>query len=353
MSNRNSYQVHEIEKLSIDSCTFAKTILMVLVVLYHSIALWTDVWTIAKPVIESPILSFIALWLNSFHVYGFVIISGYLFYYLRHDINKYDQFIPFVVQKVKRLVVPAIAISIIWCVPFAVSFSHYDLKEIIINYIFGVSPNQLWFLWMLFWIFLISWVLFHFIEVHSLLSFLVSVAFYFVGLAASTKLPNIFQMWTACQFLILFWIGIKLRQVGTERIEYLYVFFAFLLQIALFCFDQFYSFDMCTLNRLIHYSVTPVIHMLGGLVVFFFLSWLSSIQKCWKDSKTFKFLARVSMPIYLFHQQIIYVSVFLLNGRIDPLPHAAINFVMSLVVSTLLSLFCFKYRPLRFLVGEK
>jgi len=59
------------------------------------------------------------------------------------------------------------------------------------------------------------------------------------------------------------------------------------------------------------------------------------------------------MQVYLFHQQIIYVFITLLNGIINPYLNAAINFAASLVLSLLISALLMKFRPTRFLIGEK
>lgn len=88
------------------NCTFVKTVLMLLVVAYHSVVFWSGNWFMANPAEQSKILAGIASWLNSFHIYGFALVSGYLFYYLRYEEGKYGQYVPFLLQKAKRLLVP-------------------------------------------------------------------------------------------------------------------------------------------------------------------------------------------------------------------------------------------------------
>lgn len=65
----------------LDNCTFVKTILMIFVVLYHSILFWGGgSWLENIPVIyESKSLSIFVAWLNTFHIFGFTLISGYIF----------------------------------------------------------------------------------------------------------------------------------------------------------------------------------------------------------------------------------------------------------------------------------
>ncbi len=59
--------------------SFTKTILMMLVVLYHSCVFWTGDWLRIQPVFNAPLLGLIAKWLNSFHIYAFTLVSGYIF----------------------------------------------------------------------------------------------------------------------------------------------------------------------------------------------------------------------------------------------------------------------------------
>lgn len=61
------------------NCTYLKALLMLLVVVYHSIVFWTGTWFTEHPIYVSSFLAGIALWLNTFHIYGFTLVSGYLY----------------------------------------------------------------------------------------------------------------------------------------------------------------------------------------------------------------------------------------------------------------------------------
>lgn len=94
---------------NLENCIFVKTILMMLVIVYHSMVFWGGDWFNVKSVaIECNVLKYLALWLNSFLIYGFVFISGYLFEYLKREKNKYQKFFAFIVNKSKRLLIPYI-----------------------------------------------------------------------------------------------------------------------------------------------------------------------------------------------------------------------------------------------------
>ena len=52
---------------------------MLLVVFYHSILFWGGDWFTKDPLVTSKLLDCIAKWLNSFHIYAFTLVSGYIF----------------------------------------------------------------------------------------------------------------------------------------------------------------------------------------------------------------------------------------------------------------------------------
>ena len=59
------------------------------------------------------------------------------------------------------------------------------------------------------------------------------------------------------------------------------------------------------------------------------------------------------MTMFLFHQQIIYFAVYAFNGRVGALAQTLLNFAAACVISFLLSIVLLRWKPLRFLLGEK
>lgn len=67
-------------EMELSNCTFVKSILMITVVLYHSCVFWTGSWFTRESVaIEAPGLEFFSNFLGTFHIYGFALVSGYIF----------------------------------------------------------------------------------------------------------------------------------------------------------------------------------------------------------------------------------------------------------------------------------
>ena len=163
------------------NCTFVKTVLMITVVLYHCIVFWTGNWFTKNPAYESDILAAVAGWMKSFHIYGFTFVSGYLFYFLKYEKGKYSRFLPFAVNKMKRLLFPFAFVSVVWEIPFAVYFFRYSAADIIEKYVLGTSPNQLWFLLMLFCVFVFFHPLSDFFAKNNIGGTIVVILFYGIG----------------------------------------------------------------------------------------------------------------------------------------------------------------------------
>lgn len=149
----------EIDIRELHNCDFAKTIFMLLVVLGHSSRFWNGDWfTYCAPVLKiSVLLKMMSVWLGSWHIYAFALVSGYLFYYLRYERNKYSEFIPFLQKKIQRLLIPAYFVGLIWIIPVNTYFWG-DWVRNSIKFISGASPSQLWFLFMLFDVFMMAYI---------------------------------------------------------------------------------------------------------------------------------------------------------------------------------------------------
>ena len=58
------------------------------------------------------------------------------------------------------------------------------------------------------------------------------------------------------------------------------------------------------------------------------------------------------MPVYLFHQQIIYFAIILLNGKVNPWIHMIANFAIAVTGALIISIILMKWKITRFLLGE-
>ena len=262
------------------------------------------------------------------------------------------RFLDFTVNKAKRLLIPYVFVSIIWVIPFAIYFSHLDVLEIIVRYALGTSPSQLWFLLMLFGVFIITHPLSNFFEKHNISGIIVVIVFYGIGLVGPMVLPNIFQIFRACSYISLFWLGFKIRQYDSKGLRRMPIHIWLAADVLLFAVTQFLSGFDGIIFKVLNLGFDFVLHIVGALMAFTILQKIADRIK-WRESKVFVFLSKSSMPVYLFHQQVIYIFVTWLNGLINPYLHAGVNFAGAMVVSLLISSILMRFKWTRMLIGEK
>ena len=138
---------------------------------------------------------------------------------------------------------------------------------------------------------------------------------------------------------------------------------------------KIYSFPLCVEGRGIIYNKTAIEDTLGeefdpstinsydalkellvhatGAIAWFYMLQLILQKSNFGRYGFLRVLANNSMTIYLFHQQLIYISIVCLNGKINPWMHTQVNFMFSLIMSLLISVFLKKNKYIRFLLGEK
>lgn len=209
-----------LSKAELENCKFAKAILMLLVVMYHSLAFWLPGgWFNQKPLQELYILGFLASWLNSFHIYAFFLISGYVFYAMRYEKSKYISFIEFVKTKAQRLLVPYLFVAIAWVIPIYCYFFHPSLGNLFEKFVLMESPSQLWFLIALFVIFVLFYPLSNYLNGHIIVGICMMFAISLIGLKADRFIPNVFQICSACRYILFFYIGFVLRKFGIRRLK--------------------------------------------------------------------------------------------------------------------------------------
>lgn len=334
-------------------CNFAKTMLMLSVVLCHSAAFYGGNWFNACTVSETNrVLTLLSSWLGTFHVEGFTLISGYIYYYIKYEKKGYQDICKYIKNKYKRLLVPYIAVSLFWVVPIGSLFYSYSTIDIVEMYVLGKSPSQLWFLLMLFNVFIIY---------DSIITkfnrggqFLLVIIFFISGFVLGKIFPNIFQLLTSMRFLLYFYIGCIIRKkypnIQPNKMLLLGIIF---LIINLTCFT-FLNLDLSinvNIIKGINLIVRCICEISGAIMAFLLLSYCAS--KIHWENKFVTNLTIVSFPIYLFHQQIIYVLLWNFQSMINPYIMSALCFLCSIIVSYCISLILMKYKVTKNLIGIK
>ena len=346
---------NSISETYLENTVFCKTVLMIAVIFCHAIDFWTGKWFTENPIIKSEPLDLLANLIGSFHVYCFVLVSGYLFAF---KLNKggYNNYQLFIANKAKRLLVPYVFVTIIWVAPISAYFFNWDLGYVIKKYLFAIDPSQMWFLWMLFGVFMIAWPMRKVLIDKPVVGWLISIVFYGIGIVGKRMFPNIFCIWTACQYVMFFFIGMRIRvkeekqdKLITESIPcYLWI----AVNLVVFAGTMLVERNGGTMWSLMVIVLNLILHMVGAVMAWTSLQALAN-KVNWKDRRAFRILSSYSMPMYLFHQQIIYFTIVWLNGKVNPWVNAGVNFVAALIGSFLISSILMRWKGTRFLIGEK
>ncbi|HAT4232907.1 TPA: acyltransferase [Clostridium perfringens] len=335
------------------NCDFVKVVLMIFIVVYHSMALYMNLgWFNQPPAQDSIYLNWIARWLNTFHIYVFTFVSGYIFSYLRYEKKRYGEFKHFLIGKVRRLLIPYVFVSVIWIVPWSCFFFNTDKKEIIKKYILGISPSQLWFLLMLFIVFIMAYFLSNLLYDRIVYGINISLILYVIGLAGGLVLSNYFQIFTACRYFIFFYMGMQVRHYGMKELNRIPLVVYIILDIALFVFYMIFLNQVGIFYKLIRIGIEFVLHIIGCLMMFIILNKIASKVQ-YEQNKLYLFLNKYNFTIYLFHQQVIYWVITLFNGKISPLLLVIMNFVVAMLVSSIIAVLLGKTKITRILVGMK
>lgn len=338
----------------LDNCTFAKTMLMIFVIIGHSISFWNGEWfTALTPEKTSVLYKYLSIFIGGFHIYGFALISGYIFYYLKIERNKYQNYLKFIQLKIKRLIIPFLFVMFCWVLPINQIFFKYNISDIVFKFLLGTNPSQLWFLLMLFWVFVIFWPMTNFINQYYFGGIIIVCFLYLLGTVGSNICPNYYMIWTSCRYILFFCCGFFIRKFKMEFLSKnnpLIFFSCYCLSFMIYKFTYNVG-NVSDIYKLYSYGIECVFHLTGAITAFFIFQRLAEYIDT--NQKQISKLSRYSMPIYLFHEQIIYLVIGLLNRKLNIYILSIVCFMVSISLSYIISKILFKWRVTRILIGEK
>lgn len=165
---------------------------------------------------------------------------------------------------------------------------------------------------------------------------------------------NVFQILTSMRFLLFFYIGCIIRKKHPNIQSNIMLLYGLLfLIINLICFT-FLNIDLSinvNIIKGINLIVRCICEVSGAIMAFLLLSCCAS--KIHWEHKFVTNLTIVSFPIYLFHQQIIYVLLWNFQSMINPYIMCTLNFLCSIIVSYCISLTLMKYKVTKNIIGIK
>lgn len=333
----------------LENCTFVKGVLLLIIIFSHSIAFWRGNWfTAIEPGRSLGGTSIIIDFVSNFHVYAFTLVAGYIYYYVRYERGGYQHYIPFLMNKVKRLLVPYISIGLLWAVPFYCLFYKMGYIEIAKRLLIGDYTAQLWYVLMLFWLFAIVWPFSNMIKKGKcFLLTIAAVAVYLFPLVASGFIKYDFGIFDAMIHFPFFVIGFKIRQYkGLDK--KIPTAISVGIYVAMFAAKCGLAGCEGLCAKALYQAVIFAARISGSFMAWKVLQWAG--EKIQWNTKVFSFYLSRSMPVYLLHQQIVYCSLWLFNG-INPLLHVCMNFILALGVSLIVATLMMRTKFTRCLIG--
>lgn len=333
----------------LNNCTFVKMVLMILVVAGHCTELWTGSWYGITPVFTNKLFGAFTLWLNNIHTYCFVLVSGYLFYYVKYERGGYQRYLPFIKNKIDRLMVPYIFVGFIWVMPVAAILYEYSFCDIFENFILGIKPGQLWFLLALFNIFVIFFPISDFCKTHFRASAIGMLTLYVISELFAGELLY-FQIYRVLRYILIFWIGFILREYKHDYLYKFPVWLYLIIDIGIFVLSRIVSFEAPLIGELASFAFSLVLRVLGALMAFLVLQ---KVADRISNGRLVVCLEKNSMIIFLFHMQIVLIINSLLNGVLPTVLHVSLSFVLSMTIPLCIGKVLRKSAMCRKMVGEK
>ena len=133
-----------------------KSLAILLVVLGHVTRMYTPQGLLHIGVYPS-LIQYITSFIYSFHMPAFFAVSGAVYYINKVEKGKYSNQTYFILNKVKRLLVPYAFFAILWVFPTMWIMGYVDnpFNYFFESYVLGLNTRHLWFLIVLFEIFII------------------------------------------------------------------------------------------------------------------------------------------------------------------------------------------------------
>ena len=336
------------EILNLEKCNFIKIVLMLSVIFYHSICYWSRYgWFTDYPDDPSVVLDFLCGYLNSIHVYGFAVISGYLFYYSKYEKGTRSSFFSSVIHRGKRLLWPYFATAAFWVAPFYCIYFGVNENTLIHKYVLAEAPSQLWFLVMLFTLFcLFSLLSDFFYHENAFWGIVISCSCYAIGLWGSRRYLNVFQIWTALKYIVFFYIGFYLRKKQNNFLYSIPWFAYFLVHLGSFLV-VFYGSPSQKMGDVL----TFVCNIAGALAVIMLLNRCDADKLC--KHVLYQFMKRHNLVMYCFHQQLVYISLTLFSHKLPNPLLVVVNFVFATLVSGLIAVIISKLRICKTVYGYR
>lgn len=314
-----------------------KVFATILVVVGHATRMYTGKGLVI-PSNSSSALEVITNIIYSFHMPLYMCVTGMVYGMCIDDFGKYNDTLPFIGNKARRLLIPYIFFAFFYVAPVMTLFhftssSYLDfcLSEII-------SPNNarhLWFISTLFIIFVLFAV---FRKIAQRLHWAIVLAMLAVLSWFSYAVPSVLGLNSVCKYILYFYIG--------------YLFNRYKEKLAVICKNPFVLIGLLIVYIASYLYVPPRVPIaaIAAIGVVFGLVQYVSLSIC--DTKIFSEARKNGFGIFLFHPMIIYIIYYYFGSMdINPFILCGLTIIAAYAVSYLLTV-AFRKLKLNILIGE-
>lgn len=328
------------EKKRDNTLDVMKVMCALFVVIGHVVSVYTPFSYVKMPV--NGVLMWVWKLIYSFHMPTFVAISGALFFSLKKR-GKYNNKSQFVFNKVHRLLCPYFFLAFLMVIPIMHYIGDFVSYETILNnYIFAENPRHLWYLYMLFFVFVISNAFYDVIQKRPIMAMFCLFVLFNLG----AFFPLKFQLYNIFKYIFYFYLG----GVLYENRNILNIKINLLIQVTILFFIFILLFFLHEKTKMMNSQTGSMLLALSGMILLFYCSKIISKYQI----PFFYRLSKNSYGIYLFHPMLNYLIFYYWGGILFSNPYIAC--VIVSIVITVISVFLtefFRKCRLGFIIGER
>lgn len=318
-----------------------RVIAMICVVLQHSMAIYAWGGWFRTSKVNSTFFAIANNYLATIHIYSFVFISGYLFYFLAFEKKKYNNSKEFVIKKIRRLLIPYIVIYFIWLLPISSILDRkINIADSILSPFIGINNGHLWFLFVLFELYMIFRFCIKKIDIVTKSQFkiyfiVVYFAYLFANFLIMIGIPQFFQWYRVIEFSMFFLFGcyayrfIQFKKVNFTKIILLWIIIGGIIVLThQLMSNSIYNITLKLLKPIQSFFAILVCYCLSCKVNKNFIS----------NSRLFKFLHKNNFKIYLLQEPIIYffAQYFYNKEKFSAFVVVGITFIMTITISSVI-----------------
>lgn len=311
-----------------------RALTILLVVLGHSIILYSPKWGIYQTTKQVYILELLKDIINIIQMPIFFAISGYLFY---KTIQKNLSFIKFSINKLKRLIIPFCIVGIFWMIPIKLSINYYQSSNffhIVKEFLIGNDVGHLWYVVVLFLIFILMFLLKEIIKGKNVIKDIIITLILLLVSITSTKISIHFYLVQTMNYAFYFYIGILLNKyeeiINHKKHQWLKLAIPLTLLsmiITIYFESEILTYWTACLTIIVLYEILPN-----------------------RTNKILNLISDNSFGIYLLHSPLVYITYAHLSNA-SPIIVVGLNFIVFGSIALLLTIIIRKIK-LGFIIGE-